>query len=73
LNEASENALGFAVAYKHVPVIELLVNAGVDLNNTDDSGPNRTQLDWAEISGWTDVASALRRLGAKRFNELIRP
>ncbi len=70
LNFCSENALGFAVTYNHVPAIELLVNSGVDINNTDDSGPNRTQLDCAELSDWSDVVVALRKLGAKRFKEL---
>ncbi len=44
LNEQSENALGFAVAYHHIPAIELLVNAGVDINNTEDSGPIERNL-----------------------------
>ncbi len=70
LNDASETALGFAVTYNHVTAIEVLVNAGADINNTDDSGPNRTQLDTAELSDWPEVAAALRRLGAKRFSEL---
>lgn len=48
----------------------LLVSAGADINNTDDSGPNRTQLDIAELSDWPEVAAALRRLGAKRYSEL---
>jgi len=70
LNNASENALGFAVTYNHVTAIAVLASAGADINNTDDSGPNRTQLDIAELSDWPEVAAALRRLGAKRYSEL---
>lgn len=70
LNSASENPLGFAVTWEQVRAIELLVAAGAEINNTDDSGPGLTQLDMAELSGWSEVASVLRRLGAKKFNEL---
>ena len=70
LNDASENALGFAVTYNHVSAIAVLASAGADINNTDDSGPHRTQLDIAELSDWPEVAAALRRLGAKRYSEL---
>lgn len=70
LNRESENPLGFAVTWEQIRAIELLVAAGAQLNNLDDSGPGKTQLDWAELSGSTEVASVLRRLGAKRYNEL---
>ncbi|MEW4490413.1 ankyrin repeat domain-containing protein [Thalassoglobus sp. JC818] len=70
LNEESENPLGFAVAWKQLEPIRVLVAAGADINDTADSGPERTQLDIAEFSGWTEVAALLRSLGAKRFSEL---
>lgn len=70
LNSASENPLGFAVTWNQIRAIELLVLAGAEINNTDDSGPGKTQLDWAELSGWTEVASVLRRLGARKYSEL---
>lgn len=70
LNFDSENALGYAVTWKQPQSIELLVAAGADINNMDDSGPEMTQLDWAELSSWTEGAQLLRSLGAKRYSEL---
>ena len=70
LNDENENPLGFAVTWKQTELIEILVDAGADVNNMDDSGPNMTQLDLAECSGWQDVCATLRSLGAKRYNEL---
>ncbi|TWT38306.1 Ankyrin repeat protein [Thalassoglobus neptunius] len=70
LNEESENPLGFEVAWKQLESIRILVAAGADVNDITDSGPERTQLDIAEFSGWTEVAALLRSLGAKRFSEL---
>jgi ankyrin repeat protein len=70
VNEYSENPLGFAVTYEQPEAIRILVAAGADLNSTVDSGPGRTQLDCAELSGWSDVAELLRALGGKRFTEL---
>lgn len=70
LNNASENPLGFAVTWEQIRAIELLVAAGAEINNTDDSGPGLTQLDMAELSGWSEVASVLRRLGGKKHDEL---
>ncbi len=70
LNEESENPLGFATTYEQPDAIKLLVDAGADINNQDDSGPGRTQLDCAELSGWTDCVDVLRSLGAKRHSEL---
>ena len=70
LNEESENPLGFATTYEQPDAIKLLVDAGADINNQDDSGPERTQLDCAELSGWTEVVNVLRSLGAKRHSEL---
>ena len=70
LNEESENPLGFAVAWKQPEAIRILVTAGADINDTTDSGPERTQLDSAELSSWTDGAALLRSLGAKRHVEL---
>ena len=70
LNSESENPLGFAVTWQQAKAVELLVAAGVDVNNIDDSGPGKTQLDWAELSQWTDMVTLLRGLGAKRYCEL---
>jgi len=70
LNFASENPLGFAVTWRQAEAISLLVAAGADVNNTDDSGPERTQLDIAERSQWTEGVQILLRLGAKRYAEL---
>jgi len=70
LNSESENPLGFAVSWKQLKAIELLVAAGADINNIDDPGPEKTQLDWAELSDWTEGALLLRTLGAKRYSEL---
>ncbi len=70
LNESSENPLGFAVAYEQLEAVKLLVNSGAEVNNLDDSGPGYTQLDWAEMSKWSDGVKVLRELGGKRYNEL---
>ncbi len=70
-NEESENALGFVVSWKQPEAIKLLIAAGADVNNTDDSGPDRTQLDSAELSEWTEGVAVLRTLGGKRYAELI--
>lgn len=70
LNDRSENALGFAVTWQQPEAIKLLIHAGVDINNQDDSGPDMTQLDSAELSGWHDMAAVLRSLGGLRFVEL---
>ena len=71
LNEESENALGFSVSWKQLEAIKLLVAAGADVNNTDDSGPDRTQLDSAKLSEWTERVAVLRTLGGKRYADLI--
>ena len=71
LNFESENPLGFAVTWKQPKAIELLVAAGADINNMDDSGQGRTQLDCAELSDWTEGILLLRALGAKRYCELV--
>lgn len=73
LNSYSENPLGYAVTWQQPRAIEVLVAAGAEINNMDDSGPGMTQLDWAELSQWTEMVSVLRALGAKRFEELEAP
>lgn len=70
LNEWNENALGFACTWQQPQAIRALVAAGVDVNDQVDSGPEWTQLDVAEASGWTEVAHVLRELGGKRYAEL---
>jgi ankyrin repeat protein len=70
INAESENPLGFAVAWEQAEAVRLLLAAGADVNNTEDSGPDRTQLDWAELSLWPEVIEALRSGGGKRFVEL---
>lgn len=69
LNANNENPLGFATAWKQIESIRLLVDAGADINDTIDSGPNRTQLDSAELSSWSEGSELLRLLGGKRFSE----
>lgn len=66
----NENPLGFAMAWKQIESIRLLVHTGADINDTLDSGPNRTQLDSAELSSWSEGADLLRLLGGKRSSEL---
>jgi ankyrin repeat protein len=73
LNSYSENPLGYAVRWQQPRAIEVLVAAGAEINNMDDSGPGMTQLDWAVLSQWTEIASVARALGAKRFEELEAP
>lgn len=73
VNANSENPLGFAATYEQPEAIKVLVAAGVDVNDTTDSGPGRTQLDIAEVSGWTEVAATLRSLGGKHYAELHPP
>lgn len=70
INAYSENPLGFAVAWQQAEAVRLLIAAGADVNNTEDSGPDRTQLDWAELSQWPEGIEALRSAGGKRFVEL---
>jgi hypothetical protein len=70
VNANSENPLGYAATYEHPEAIKVLVAAGVDVNDTTDSGRGRTQLDIAEASGWAEVAATLRSLGGKRYAEL---
>jgi hypothetical protein len=70
LNESSENALGYACSWQQPEAIRILAEAGVDVNDTTDSGPERTQLDWAGSSGHTEVVAMLRSLGGKRYVEL---
>jgi ankyrin repeat protein len=70
LNAENENPLGFATSWKQIESIRLLVNAGAAINDTIDSGPNRTQLDCAELSSWSEGSKLLRLLGGKRFSEL---
>jgi ankyrin repeat protein len=70
LNEERENPLGFAVTLQQPEAVRLLVENGADVNNMDDSGPKKTQLDCAELSEWHEVAGTLRSLGAKRYSEL---
>lgn len=70
VNESSENAFGYAVTWQQPQAVELLIASGVDVNDTVDSGPGRTQLDCAEQSKWVEMAATLRALGGKRFSEL---
>ncbi len=70
INTHSENPLGFAVAWEQADAVRLLLAAGADVNNTEDSGPDRTQLDCAELSQWSEGIEALRNAGGKRFVEL---
>lgn len=70
LNEQQENPLGFATSWQQLDSIKLLVAAGADINDTADSGPLRTQLDWAELSNWQSGADLLRSLGGRRYIEL---
>lgn len=58
------------MAWKQIESLRLLAHAGADINDTIDSGPNRTQLDSAELSSWSEGAELLRLLGGKRFSEL---
>lgn len=72
LNNESENPLGFAVAWQQPEAIKRLVAAGAYVNNTEDSGPERTQLDTAELAKWSEGVAVLRALGGKRYKDLIR-
>jgi ankyrin repeat protein len=70
LNEQRENPLGFAVTWRQPDAVRLLVENGAAINNMDDSGPKKTQLDCAVLSEWHEVVDVLRSLGAKRYSEL---
>lgn len=70
VNESNENAFGYACAWGQLEAIRVLADAGCDVNDLVDSGPERTQLDWAELCGKDDVVSLLRELGGKTFTEL---
>jgi ankyrin repeat protein len=70
LTKYTENPLGFAVTWNQPAAVKLLASAGADVNNIEDSGPGRTQLDIAETSSYLEVASALREAGGKRYSEL---
>ncbi len=70
VNDGNENPLGFAVTWQQPELVKILVAAGADVNNTDDSGPGKTQLDWAELSGWANIVDVLSSVGAKRYAEI---
>jgi ankyrin repeat protein len=67
-NEDGETPLGYAVTYEHPEAVRLLAAVGANINGTE--GTNKTYLDWALLSGWEEIADALRSLGAKRVSEL---
>lgn len=71
LNEQNENPLGFAITWKQIESVRLLLDAGAAVNDTFDPGPSRTQLDWVELSNWREAADLIRAFGGKRYSELI--
>jgi ankyrin repeat protein len=61
-NEEGETPMGFAVAYEQPDAIHLLAVNGANIDGTEST--NRTYLEWADLSGWSRAADALRSLGA---------
>ena len=60
--EHLERALVWAAAFGRLPVVELLVQAGVNVNTQDDQG--FTPLHWAAAKGRLDIAQVLLDAGA---------
>ena len=61
VNARGETPLGFSVVWNHPEIVQLLIDAGADVNSTSDFGTGQTLLNSAEISGYTEVARILRR------------
>jgi hypothetical protein len=66
-----ETALGYAASWGHLPVVRLLVDAGVDVNaleHDQEDDLRNTALDCC--SAHPEIASFLRSVGAKHAAEL---
>ena len=70
-NVHGETALGYACSWGHLPVVQLLVAAGVDVNAVEheaEDGWRNTALDCC--AGHPEIAAYLRAVGAKHVGEL---
>ena len=62
LNADGNNALWLACVEKHLAIIDLLLDAGIDIDNRNDNGA--TALMYVSSSGRTDVVAHLLARGA---------
>ena len=62
LNADGNNALWLACVEKHLAMIDLLLDAGIDIDNCNDNGA--TALMYVSSSGRTDVVAHLLARGA---------
>ncbi len=69
LNADGNNALWLACVDKHAPMIDLLIVAGIDLDNRNDNGA--TALMYAASSGRTGVVAHLLAHGADIVAETL--
>jgi Ankyrin repeats (3 copies) len=73
-NSRGETALGYACSWGHLPVVRLLVAAGVDVNALEHDSEDdlrNTALDCC--SRHPDIAAFLRSVGAKHAADLQAP
>jgi len=72
-NSDGETALGYAVAYLHVEILRMLLDAGADVNGieTPEDGSKNTPLDLCgERPEKRELAELLRSYGGKKYSEL---
>jgi hypothetical protein len=75
-NSDGETALGYAVAYMHLDILRMLLDAGADVNGieTPEDGSRNTPLDLCgERPEKRELAELLRSVGGKTYSELIPP
>jgi thiosulfate/3-mercaptopyruvate sulfurtransferase len=69
LNADGNNALWLACVDKHLAMIDLLIDAGIDMNNCNDNGA--TALMYVSSSGRSDVVAHLLARGADISTETL--
>jgi ankyrin repeat protein len=69
LNSDGNNALWLACVEKHIPMIDWLIDAGIDPDNRNDNGA--TALMYAASSGRTEVVAQLLARGAEIHAETL--
>ena len=67
-NECNERPLGFACSWRQLDAARLLLERNADPNALED--PDKTYLDWAQLSEHHEMVDLLRSFGGLSFSEL---
>lgn len=67
-NDRNERPLGYACSYEHWQAAELLIDGGADVNGREE--PDKTHLDWMEMTGSAEGIKLLRSRGGLLSREI---